>query len=75
MLVVGRTQGKARVQAYERLEDYLAYVLEIANEIKYNSEPYSQERRAMMAVTAEIESALDTVNRQRDRSLKEAYHA
>ena len=67
--------SKSKIHAYERLEDYLSYVLEMANEIKYNSDPYSQERRAMMAVTTEIESALDTVNSQRDRSLKEAYHA
>ena len=67
--------ARAKIQTYERLEDYLRYVLEMANEIKYNSEPYSQERRAMMAVTAEIESALDTVTTQRDKSLKEAYHA
>ena len=67
--------SRAKVQTYERLEDYLGYVLAMAKEIKYNSEPYSQERRAMMAVTAEIESALDTVMLQRDRSLKEAYNA
>ena len=62
--------SRAKARAYERLEDYLAYVLEMANEIKYNSEPYSQERRAMMLVTVDIENALDMVSKSKDREIR-----
>ena len=69
---------RARVtdaRSYERLCDYLMYAERIANEIKYDTDAFSEERRVMMAVTAEIEDALSCVETQLDKKLKEDYHA
>lgn len=63
---------RAQVRKYERLEDYLEYVLNMANELKQDTKAFSRDRMQMMVVVNSIEYALDMVRERKDKELRDA---
>lgn len=63
---------RAQVRKYERLEDYLEYVLNMANELKQDTKAFSHDRMQMMDVVSSVEYALDLVRERKDKELRNA---